>query len=102
MILEFPPIFPGRTPLAQKYSQPPCFYTMFEISPQIFNNIQVWGLWWPFQNHSNNLSNNNLKSVYYDVNLIVVVHRSKQVHICSQHACLVCYVGSKLFLSNIF
>ena len=23
---------------------------MFEISPQILNNLQAWGLWWPFQN----------------------------------------------------
>ena len=28
---------------------PPCMYGMFGISPQIFNNIQFWGLWWPFQ-----------------------------------------------------
>ena len=25
-------------------------FGMFEIAPHMFNNIQVWGPWWPFQN----------------------------------------------------
>ena len=50
LLLQFSPILPGRTSLLRNSIQPPCMYCMFEISPQIFNNIQVWGLWRLFQN----------------------------------------------------
>ena len=30
--------------------QPPCMYVIFQISPQILNNVQVWGFGGQFQN----------------------------------------------------
>ena len=41
---NFPPFFLKDHLLLRNILQPPCMYCMLEISPQIFNNIQVWEL----------------------------------------------------------